>query len=205
MAAFLYRMKENYLDTLVSSYFKASKEGGRLFYPGLSRRGYIIPSEDDYQRVARQLKKYIIASFVLAIVVGAVGGFLGSIIDSAVGSYLGMIVGSVLGGVLYGIFYKFVLAPSLVRGMEPSDERMSMSSVRERFTSQALTISPVWLWLWEVTALFVFAIGIATLFAEPVDWFSAFFLIAIAVLMVAYATYSLVVRRRANHPKLPYL
>lgn len=195
MAGFLIRMEKNYLDTLVSGYFKTSKDGRSLVYPGLSRRGYVIPSENDYQRLVRQLKNYIIAAFVLAIGFGAVGGFLGMIISSTMGVYLGMIIGEIVGGFLYLIFYKLVLLPKLVRGLEPSDERMS---VQERFTSQVLTISPVWLWLWEITALFLLAIGIAMLFTEPVDWFTALFLIAMAVLGAGYATYAFVVQRQAR-------
>ena len=106
MAGFFYSMGKNFLDTHLSTYFKTSKDGRRLFYPGLSRRGYVIPSENDYQRVVQQLKKYIIASIVLVIVFGAVGGFLGLIIGSTVGCISRHVHG---GGVLYLIFYKLVL------------------------------------------------------------------------------------------------
>jgi hypothetical protein len=196
MAGFFYSMGKNFLDTHLSTYFKTSKDGRRLFYPGLSRRGYVIPSENDYQRVVQQLKKYIIASIVLVIVFGAVGGFLGLIIGSTVGAYLGMFIG----GVLYLIFYKLVLTPNLVRGMESSDERLS---VRDRATAQALTISPKWLWSWGVTAPILLAIGIAMLFDEPVDWFGALLLIAMAVVCAVAATYFLFLRRRASNPQTP--
>jgi hypothetical protein len=177
-------MIQNFLDALVSGMFKTSRDGRKLFYPrGIWGRGYVIPSENDYQRVARQLRMYIIAAFVLAAVLGGVG-------------YLAIIIG----GALFAIFYFVVLVRNLVRGLEPSDERLSLL---QAYTSQALAFNTAWLWWIGIGSLVLLAVGIAMLFVEPVDWLTAVGLIALSIISSAFGAGMIFVRRRARNPQTP--
>ena len=55
-----------YFDRLTSSYFRTGKDGRRLFYPrGAMGRGYVVPSEDEYQRLHRIAKIFTAAFHVL--------------------------------------------------------------------------------------------------------------------------------------------
>ena len=55
-----------YFDGLTSGSFKTAQDGRRLFFPwGVLGSGYAIASEQDYQRLRRQVKAYMVAMLVL--------------------------------------------------------------------------------------------------------------------------------------------
>ena len=119
-----------YFDALTSSYFKTAADGRKLFYPwGVLGRGYAIATEQDQQRLRRQLKIYTIVSFVL--IVGA----------CVLQTYLV----AILIAVALIVFYLFWVR-RLIAGLQPSGEGLSM---RESFTAQALAHSGSGLWAME--------------------------------------------------------
>ena len=60
-----------YFDGLTSNHFKTTQDGSRLFFPWGSRgSGYAIASEQDYERLRRQVKAHRIASFIVALLIG---------------------------------------------------------------------------------------------------------------------------------------
>jgi hypothetical protein len=136
--------RTGYFDALISGYFKTAQDGRKLFYPwGAMGRGYAIPSDEDYERLRRRIKIYQIGS--LLAVVGAV----------AVKFYL---VAFVIAG-LSVAFYR-AWTPYLVRGLQPSDERLSL---QESMATQARAHGAVGLWLLEIVALMFVATGVVML------------------------------------------
>ena len=52
-----------YFDALTSSAFKTADDGGKLFFPwGTLGRGYVLGSDEDYLRLRRQIKIFMIAA-----------------------------------------------------------------------------------------------------------------------------------------------
>jgi hypothetical protein len=99
-----------YFDALTSGAFKTDKDGRRLFFPwGVLGRGYVLASERDYERLQRQIKIYIIVALVLIIGTGLLEAYIWSVIAVA----------------LLTAFY-VVWAKYLLRGLQPSDERLSL-------------------------------------------------------------------------------
>src|SRR5688572_16399025 len=107
-----------YFDALTSSAFKTAEDGKRLFFPyGVMARGYVLASEQDYQRLQRQVRLYMIVTLVLIIGASATSNYL----------WAGIIA------VVLIAFY-VVWASFAVRGLTPSDERLSLT---ESMTTQA--------------------------------------------------------------------
>ncbi len=142
------RQRTGYFDALISGYFKTARDGRKLFYPwGAMGRGYVISSDEDYERLRRRIKIYQIVS--LLAVVGAV----------AVKFYL---VAFVIAGLSIA-FYR-AWTPHLVRGLQPSDERLSL---QESMAMQARAHGAVGLWLLEIVALMFVATGVVMLVVAP--------------------------------------
>jgi len=146
--------QRGYFNALTASYFKTSTDGRKLFFPwGAIGRGYAIPSEQRYESMHRQLKIYMIVSMVLIIGTIATQFYLA-----------GFTVAAAL-----MIFY-VAWTPFLNRGLEPSDERMS---VGENIATQARTHNKGMLWAMEIAAIVFVVTGIAMLIFDPEQWMTA--------------------------------
>jgi len=171
-----------YFDALTSSYFKATPDGRRLFFPwGVMSRGYVIGSEQDYERLRGQLKIYTVVSLVLIIGSVAAAGFLWS-----------------LGVVALLILFYLCWLPYLLRRMQPSDERLSLT---ESMTSQARTHGVAMLWLLEIISVLFVVAGIFILIFDPREWLTGLASIIFFGLCAAMFTRMLILRRRANRPR----
>jgi hypothetical protein len=143
-----------YFDALTATAFKTTQDGRRLFFPwGTSGRGYVIVAEQDYKRLQKQMKTYIVVSLVL---------MMGGIVLQ---SYL-IAFGSLI---IFTAFYP-VWASYLVRNLQPSQERLSLE---ESLISQARARSAIVLWTFEVIALVFVAFGILVLIVDPSNWLVA--------------------------------
>ena len=70
-----------YFDALTSSSFKTAEDGRKLFFPwGTVGRGYVIPSEDEFERLRGHVKAYLVISLPLIIVVATWNGLLGGVV-----------------------------------------------------------------------------------------------------------------------------
>jgi Ca2+/Na+ antiporter len=146
--------QRGYFNALTSGYFKTGADGRKLFFPwGAMGRGYVIPSEQRYESMHRQLKIYMIASLVLIIAPIAVQFYI-----------TGFIIAAAL-----MIFY-VAWAPHLKRGLEPSEERMS---VRDNMATQARIHNNGTLWAMEIVAILFVAGGILILIIDPKQWLIA--------------------------------
>jgi hypothetical protein len=168
-----------YFDALASGAFKIGQDGRRLFFPwGVLGGGYVLASEQDYERLRRRVKIYIVVSLVL--IIGA----------SILHAYL--VTAALV--ILLSVFY-FIWTRIIVRGLEPAAERLSWN---ESMTTQAVTHGPAVLWALEIVSLVFVAAGVFLLVVEPADWFiplaaTAFF----GLCAIAFAR-MLILRGRAS-------
>lgn len=140
--------RQGYLHALTSGYFKTARDGRKLFYPwGAMGRGYVIPSHEHYDGLHRRIMIYQIVSLVT--IVGAVAAKL----------YLAAFVLAGLSMVFYRAWMSYLL-----RGLEPSEERLSM---QESMAVQARAHGALGLWLLEIVALMFVATGFVMLVVAP--------------------------------------
>ena len=171
----------SYFDALMSSWFKTLPDGRKLFYPrGAWGRGYIIASEQDYKRLRQQIKVYLIVMVVLMIGASVSPGYL-------------WILG--LGVLLLG-FYYLVFAPYCVRGLQPSDEKLSL---QDSYTNEALALSSKRLWSMEIGSIAFVGLGVLMLAFDPDSWLSAVAIIVAFGFSAAIFMWMLLLRRRASH------
>jgi Ca2+/Na+ antiporter len=143
-----------YLDALTSSYFKTAQDGRKLFFPwGIWGRGYAVDSQQHYERLQRKLKAYTLVSLVLIIAAAASQEYVAALGVAA----------------LLIVFY-VVWSRYLLRGLQPSDETLSL---QESMRSQARAHSAVALWLLEIGALAFVGCGILILVIDPGNWLIA--------------------------------
>jgi hypothetical protein len=168
-----------YFDALTSSWFKKVPDGRKLFFPyGTLGRGYIIDSQQTYERLHRQVKVFTIVVMVLIIGAGALQWYVVSFIIAA------LCIG------FYMLWTRF-----LVRGLQQSDEKLSLE---ESMTSQAVTHSAVFLWLAEIITLAFVGLGILILVVTPDMWITAFASIIFFGMCAAVIGRMLVLRRRSR-------
>ena len=166
-----------YFDALTSGAFKTAQDGRRLFFPwGVLGSGYELPSEQDYERLRRWVKGYMIVSLVLIIALGMLNAYL---------------VGGIVVVLLMASYA--VWAQMVVRGLQPSGERLSM---RESMATQAVTHSAGFLWAAMIGAFLLVAGGILLLVFNPDDWLIALASIAFFGLCAASFVRMLVLRYR---------
>ena len=80
-----------YFDAMTKGCFKTAQDGRNLFFPwGVLGRGYTVASEQDYLRLQRQFKIYMIVSLVLVIGAGSLERYFASavILSLLLGFYL---------------------------------------------------------------------------------------------------------------------
>jgi L-asparagine transporter-like permease len=154
-------------------------DGRRLFFPwGIWGRGYVIPTEQHYERLLRQIKTYTMVSLVVVIV--------------AVGILKGL--WALAAAAVLMIFY-VVWIPILVRGLATSDEKLTMA---ESMTTQARTHNLGTLRLLLVVSLLFVTIGLATLLFDPSQWPLSLTVIVFFGLCAVVFVRMLMLRRRAT-------
>jgi hypothetical protein len=168
-----------YFNGLTSSSFKIMPDGRRLFFPwGILGSGYAIASEQDYLRLHRQLKGYMIVSLVLIIISP-------NLFEGYVGT--GVIAGLLMA--FYGV-WMWHLLPRLTN----SGERLSL---RETMTTQTQALGPTVLWLLEISTLAFVGCGILMVVVDPSQWLAALGVITFFGLCAAVFTRMLMIRRRS--------
>jgi Ca2+/Na+ antiporter len=172
-----------YFDALTSSCFETAQDGRKLFFPwGVWGRGYVVASEQDYERLRRQVKAYMVVALVPIIV------------TAALRAYVGALVIAMLLVVFYLVWMRFLL-----RGLLPSDERLS---VQDSMTAQARAHSAAGLWLLEIGALAFVGLGIVIIVIDPGNWLIALGSIVFFGFCAGVGARMLVLRRRAATSRL---
>jgi hypothetical protein len=167
-----------YFNALTDAYFKTDKDGRTVFFPwGFLGRGYTLASDEETQRLRRQIKSYIIVSMVLVV---------------AVMVPLGLLSGLAV-GVPFVLFY-LVWMFYLLRRLQRSDERMSM---KEGLQAQASGYNnPIFLWLMDIVSLAFVVSGVVIVIVEPGEWPMALLTVAMFGSCAAFFTRLLILRRR---------
>jgi hypothetical protein len=138
-----------YFEGLVSSSFKTTEDGRRLFFPwGVLGRGYTVGSEEHYSRLRNQVKAYTVVSLLAVIVT-----------PNFFRGYTVALAWVVLSIAFYAA-WMWVLLPRLQR----ADEGLSL---KESMTSQARGHGPVGLWLLTIVSLVFVAGGVLMFVTEP--------------------------------------
>ena len=169
--------RQGYFNALTSGNFKTTADGRKLFFPwGAAGRGYVIPTPQDYERLYRQIKIYTIVSLVLIVAPISLRYYLA-----------GFAIATLL-MVFYAAWARY-----LVRDMEPSQERMSVS---DNMATQARMHKGWVLWLLGLASITFVAIGIAMLIIEPSKWFISLSTIAFFGLCTGAFVRMILLRRR---------
>jgi hypothetical protein len=167
-----------YFDTVVSGHFKAMPDGRKIFFPrGIYGRGYLVPSDDAYERLRGQIKTYTIVSIGLGF-----GAF----------SFLGIpavLVVGVAAIVFYQVWLRFLL-----RGLTPTEERMSL---QESMAARARAQSPSQLRARVAISLAFVAGGILMLVISPDQWMTALGGIVFFAIVAIFYMRMLSLRREA--------
>lgn len=174
-----------YFDALASSSFKTTEDGRRLFFPwgvlgpwpwGTLGRGYAIPSEEEFVRLHRRVKSFMVVSLPLIITAVIWKGFSSGL---AILAFL-------------MIPYAF-WAQMQSRRLDRTDEKLTLG---ESLASQARAHSGVGLWLLEVGALAFVAIGVFMLLLDSENWHLALGSIAFFGLCAVVFARMLITKRR---------
>jgi hypothetical protein len=159
-----------YFDALTSAAFKTAADGRRLFYPyGILGRGYILPSDTEYEKLQRSYKTVVVIGFV--IIISAV--FLFSIPLLM----LPLLVGFIIGYMLW--------ARARCRNLEQASEKLTYG---EALKNETIHLSLGLLWFFEVLSILLILWGVVILIAEPSQWLLAVGLIVLfTVIAIVYA------------------
>jgi hypothetical protein len=137
-----------FFDFLTASNFKSTQEGHKLFFPwGPLGRGYVVAAQQDCERLERQLNNFFFISTLTSVAAAMVFGIWGLVVAA-----------------LFPAYYAAVLKPRLLRGLQPSDERLSL---RESAAAQGRAHSAIVLWLAEIFVLAWLGISIFLFIIAP--------------------------------------
>jgi hypothetical protein len=166
-----------YSDLLTTGCIKTGPDGRKIVYPwGKHGNGYIIPSNDAYERLNDLLKIYVVVGIWLLLPITIPGQYAFAAIVMA------------LWLALYWIWMRFEL-----RGLERTQERLTF---REGFTNIA-RLMPGWLlWVEAILTLVFVAAGALMLIIEPAKWMIALAGIVFFGLGTVMSVAMLVMQRR---------
>ena len=166
-----------YFDAMVRGTLMTTEDGRRVFLPwGVFGPAYIVPSEQEFERLGRLVKAYLIVSLSLAFLLVMWG------------TYLELTAFVLVSCVLYGIWAQ-IECRRLRRSVgQPTRD--------EAFTLQTRAWSRATLWLFEVVSLAFVALGFVLLALDPGNWLIAVTTIAFFGLCAAVYAKMLIVKRR---------
>ena len=143
-----------YFDALTSSYFKTAQDGRKHYFPwGIWGRGYVVPTEADYNRLQRKMKTALIIWLVVIVATASLRHYMVALVAAAL-----------------FIAFHAIWTRSLVRGLPPSDERLSWG---ESMGTQARAHGAGTLWALLIITLLLVAGGVFLLIVEPEAWLAA--------------------------------
>jgi Ca2+/Na+ antiporter len=139
-----------YFDALTTSSFKTTDDGRRFFFPyGIIGHGYIIPTEDDYYKMRRTVKIYMMVSFPFVIMA----------------TQLPLLIGLVVVASLLIPYYLWAYVKS--RQMQVTKEKLTFKEHTLNVTRE----HSFWgLWLLELGAIVFVLLGISILITHPEKW-----------------------------------
>jgi len=183
-----------------NGYFRTDQHGRKLFFPwGIFGRGYVIASEQDYQRLRRELRVYVgISGIYMVVAFTQVSIMLGIVMHVPIGStidyqyfqtYLTVFAVVALPMLVVGLVHYIALVKlSLLHGLQPLP-----STARVHHTRSTL-------WFLAIGSLAFVAVGMVMLATDHGNWLIALGLIVFFGFSAVYFTRLLVLRRLAVRP-----
>jgi hypothetical protein len=190
-----------YFDALTSAAFKTKADGQKLFYPyGYLGRGYLIPSETEFERLRGSYKKIWIITFILAMLTVVVISILSSTADSSILVLAISFITLLLSAFLIAFLIGYVIwARVQCRGLQRSTEKLKYS---EALSNETHHLSSKLLWFFEVVSIIFVMYGLLLLIADPSQWVLAVILITFfATIAVVYARMIRSKRQQQLKPK----
>jgi hypothetical protein len=171
-----------YFDALTSSYFKVAPDGRRLFFPwGVLGRGYALVSEQQYERLRRQLKIYTAVSLIAIVASAGLRFYIAT-----------LVIGAAL-MIYYALWSRYLLSD-----LQATQERLSP---RDSLSAQARVHSTFGLWSLEIVALVFVVGGVFLLVADRHQWVVAAGCVVFFGACAAVFGYMLVLRGRTGDPR----
>lgn len=172
-------MASNFLQNLGENAFKTTADGKRLFFPnGVLGKGYVVDSEETYQRLRSYYKWWFLAAIV------------GGPILPKLFTWQGFIVAVVLFGFAYRVGIH-----QLTRNLPVADERLTFqdaqANIARTFALGAVTLSFV-----AIFGAFFFCIG-AILLTQPTTRLPGAGIATFGVAVMFLAVRALIKRRHA--------
>jgi hypothetical protein len=148
------------LDAYLGAPFKTAADGGRLFFPwGAFGRGYVIPTEEDFERLRRRMKYALIVPLPIFFVAFIWKGVVG--------------VGAI--ALLFFVVWTCWLHLEC-RRFQVTHEQLTFS---ENLVKQARIYNVRTLWLMEISALTFAGVAFAKLLRDTSDWLQDVTLLAL--------------------------
>ncbi len=142
-----------FLDNLTRKALQTDQDGRYIYYPLPLSQGYIIPSEAEFQRITKNLKKYYLGSFLLFLVSLALIPVIGKQAD---------LRGGIL--VIYLIILLEIWLYCLYRHLKQADGGLTF---HERIVKRATRVPIELLISYEIVCI---GFVIAAIFIICIDW-----------------------------------
>jgi hypothetical protein len=153
----------DYLDFVTSGRFRTAQDGRKLFYPWGWGRGYVIASEQQYNRLRRQQKTSWVGTLVLVLWINAAFySVYTRVTHTGPGPLL--LVYVVLACLAFFSVFQMVWTLYRLGGLQQSDEKLSL---KEAMSSRARVLGPGILWLGEIGSLTFVGSAIFMLVVDP--------------------------------------
>jgi amino acid transporter len=190
-----------YFDALTSAAFKTNAAGQKLFYPyGHLGRGYLIPSETQYERLRRSYKKIWILTLILVVSTVLVTSILSSTSEASILALVFVLITFLFIAFLFAFIIGYIVwARVQCRGLQRSTEKLKYT---EALSNETHHLSPKLLWLLEVVSILLVLYGVFLLIEDPSQWLFSVILIAFfATIAVIYAKMIRTKREIQDKPK----
>ena len=176
-----------YFDALANACFKKTTDGKWTFYPyGILGRGYVVPSEAEYDRLHRNYKSIMVVTLLLIIA---------AIWSIFIPFPYQLISLSLL--VVFIIFY-MVWARAQCHNLAPASEKLTY---KEALSNETRSLSSGILWILEILSILLILYGVLLFFLVPSQ--RLFGAVLVVVFIFCTAVYARMIRnkRRQTNPK----
>jgi len=171
----------SYFDALTTGSFKITKDGQRFFFPwGTLGRGYLIPTEEEFNRLRGHVKAYLAVTFPLIIAINW-------------GSSPAAVAAIPILIVPYAIWAKVQC-----RRLKETREKLTFS---EGIAAQAHYYSKAALWLLEILALTLVAAGVLIVIMDTRNWLVGAGSVLFFGLCAFVFAWMITAKRRERHEK----
>jgi hypothetical protein len=170
-----------YFDSIANSAFKTKDDGQRLFYPwGTISHGYVIPSEEEYEKLLRDYK-YV---SLIAILIGIVAIIY-------LQNFLSIIAFMVVFIVAYMLWVRI-----RCRNLTPSLDKLT---VGQSTSGQPRAFNTILLWVLDLASLAFVVLGVVILVINPGNWLIALGTILFFGVCAVVLSRMIIIKQRGAH------